>query len=144
MTRTRFLTQDPTIVSRHRTKFSRPGHLACCIYVLLLSALRVGQACDFISPSVIAASWTPNWYCCSVKASPGSSQVCLKPFCLAVPFCQPFIITRHTSWLFTFAKYSRRDHCGTEVCSDCMGYVRRCGNLMAEMCFCCSSTGGWA
>ena len=27
----------PTIVSRHRTKFSRPGHLARCIYVPLVS-----------------------------------------------------------------------------------------------------------
>ena len=65
--------------------------------------------------------------------------------CLAVPFCHPFVITRHSSWLFTFAKYSCRDHCSTAVCSDCMCYVRRCGNLMAEMCCCCGSTGGgWA
>jgi len=64
---------------------------------------------------------------------------------LAVPFCHPFVITRHSSWLFTFTKYSCRDHCSTAVCSDCMCYVRRCGNPMAEMCCCCGSTGGgWA
>ena len=36
-------------------------------------------------------------YCCSVKDSP---PVCLNPVCLDVPFCQPFVITRHSSWLF--------------------------------------------
>ena len=71
-----------------------------------------------------------------------SPPVRLSPVCLAVPFCQPFVITRHSSWLFTFAKYSCRDHCSTAVCSDCMCYVRRCGNPMAEMYCCCGSTGG--
>ena len=50
------LHSGPTIVSPHRTKFSRPGHLARCIYVPLVSALRVGQVFDGISHSFIAAS----------------------------------------------------------------------------------------
>jgi len=52
---------------------------------------------------------------CSVKATPDSPPVHLNPLCLALPFCQPFVITRHSSWLFTFADYSCKDHCGTEV-----------------------------
>ena len=160
MTRTKFRTQDPQF-SHHHTKFSRPGHLARCICVPLVSALRVGQVCDVISPSLIAASWTPSRYVvslsCSVKASPDSPPVRLNPVCWAVPFCQPFVITCHSTWLFTVAEYScrttavlQRSFVSTNVpstncawpavCSDCMCYVRRCGNLMTEMCFCCGST----
>ena len=40
----------PTTVSRHRTKFSRPGHLARCIYVPLVSALRVQVWCHLALP----------------------------------------------------------------------------------------------
>ena len=66
VTQTRFHTQDPQLLSRHHTKFSRPGHLARCIYVPLVSALRVGQVCDIISLSLIAASWTPSRYMVSL------------------------------------------------------------------------------
>jgi hypothetical protein len=64
--RTRFHTRDRQLFSRHRTKFSRWGHLARCICVPLVSALRVGQVCDVISPSVIAASWTASRYVVSL------------------------------------------------------------------------------
>ena len=52
----------PTIVSRHCSKFNRPDHLARCIYVPLVSAWRVGQVCDVISCSLIAALRTPSRY----------------------------------------------------------------------------------
>ena len=100
--------------NHHHTKFSRLGHLTHCIYVRLMSALRVGQVCDVISPSFIAACWTPSRYVASlsysVKVSPDRSPVRPKPVYLSVPFCQPFVILRHSTWLFTFVKYSCRDH----------------------------------
>ena len=65
VTRTKFRTQEPQF-SHHHTKFSRPGHLVSCICVPLVSALRVGQACDVISHSLIAASWKRSRYVVSL------------------------------------------------------------------------------
>lgn len=136
----------PTIVRRHHTKFSRPGNrraVFVCPWCLLselvtymtsylalphCSLLDTKQVCG----KFIAVQWKPAQ----------TAHRSVWTVRLAVPFCQPFVITRHSSWLFTFAKYSCRDLCCTAMCSDCMCYVRRCGNPMAEMCFCCGSTGG--
>ena len=84
MNDTKFCTQDPQF-SHHCTKFSRPGHLARCIYVPFVSALRVGQVCDVILPSLVAASWTPSRYVVSLllfseshpRQPPSPSEPCV-------------------------------------------------------------------
>jgi len=139
----------PTFVRRHRTKISRPSHPLRCISVPLVPVSGGCQVYDGTQP--------PPPPLCSL---PDPKQVCGKFIAgqrkpaetahrsvwtvrLAVPLCrQPFVITRHSSWLFTFAEYCCRDRCSTAVCSDCMCFVWRCGNPTAEMCFCCGSTGG--
>ena len=53
-----------------------------------------------------------------MKATPDSPRVRLNSVFLAVSFCQPFIITRHSSWLskiFNFVENSCNDHCNTGV-----------------------------
>ena len=97
VTRTKFYTQQQHF-SYHYTKISRPGLLVSCICLPFVSALRVGQLYDVISPSLVAAFWTRSRYeeslSCSVKDSP---PVRLNPVCRAVPFCQPFVIPRHST-----------------------------------------------
>ena len=131
----------PTIVSHHHTKFSCPGHLARCIYVPLVSESwssvwrhLVLPHCNLLDTKQVCGKF--------IAVQWKSPPVRPKPVCLTVPFCQSFITTRHSGWLSTFAEYSRRVQCSTAVCSDCMCYVRRRGNRMAEMCSCCCSKGG--
>ena len=148
MTWTRFHTQDPHMVGAivpssvarptWHTVFVRlwclPWEFKCVMLYFVLfncSLLDSKQVCG----KYIAVQW----------ATPDSPPVRLNPVCLAVPFCEPFVITHHSSWLFNFAEYSHRDHCSTEVpfsqhkyscyevcawpavCSHCMCLVRRCG-----------------
>jgi hypothetical protein len=52
--------------------------------------------CSLLDPKQVCDN------CCSVKATPDSPPVRFNPVCMAIPFWQPFVITRHRSWLFTF------------------------------------------
>jgi hypothetical protein len=135
----------PTIVRRHRTKFSRPGNrraVFVCPWCLLselvtyMTSYLALPHCSLLDTKRYVVSLL------LFSESQPRQPTGLWTVHLAVPFCQPFVITRHRSWLFTFAKYSCRDLCCTAVWSDCMCCVRRWGNPMAEMCFCCGSTGG--
>jgi hypothetical protein len=96
----------PTIVSRHRKKFIRPGHLALCICVPLVSALRVGQVCDVISPSVIAVSWTASRYGVSLllfsasqpRQPTGPSELCVSVCSFRNYTSQQ--LAAHLRWIF--------------------------------------------
>jgi len=124
----------PTTVSRHRTKFSRPGHRVRCIYVPLVSALRVQVWRHLTLPH--SSLLDTKQVCGKFIAIQWKTALrSVLTLCLAAPFCQPFVITHHSSWLFTFAEYSCMDNCNTAVC-----YMGRSWNSMAEMC--CGSTGG--
>ena len=155
----------PTIVSRHRTKFSRLGHMARCIYVTLVSALRVGQLCDVISPSLIAASRTPNRYVVNLlsfsESQPQTAHRYVQPCVSGCSFLPAFRndtsqhLAVHHRRIFLqdtavvqcplVSRNVLSTNCAwPAVYSDCVCYVRSCGNLMALLCCCCGSTEGGA
>ena len=83
----------PTYGRSHRTKYSRPVYLARESW---------SSMWRHISSFLLAASWTPSMYAVSLlllsESRPDSPPVHLNPMYL-VSFCQPFIITRHSTWL---------------------------------------------
>jgi hypothetical protein len=128
----------PTIVSRHRTKFSCPGHLVRCICVPLVSALRVGQVCDVISPSVITASWTASRYGVSLllfsasqpRQPTGLSELCVSGCSFHNYTSQQLAV--HLRRIFlqgtlqcpsVSTNVPSTNYAWPAVCSDCMCYV---------------------
>ena len=122
----------PTIVRRHRTKFSRPGHLVRTLH-FCATGVRGGQVYDVTSPSLISASWTPSRYVVSLLLFSEIQPTGLSGFSFLPAFrnytSQQLAVQLRRIFLYGPLLY-------------CMCYVRRCRNPMVEMCFCCGSTEG--
>jgi hypothetical protein len=149
----------PTNGRRHCTKFIRPGHQARCICAALVSVLRVVTCVTSYLSLPPCSHLDLIRYVVSLllltESHPRQPTGPSEPVFLAVSFCQPFIITRHSSWL-SKCSTSPNIPAGTTavlecplvsttvparncvlpaVCSDVMCALRRCGPT-AEMCCC--------
>ena len=118
----KFRTQDPqTVGATVQYSVARANWLAVFVRLWCLSWELPGVL-RHISHTLHAASWIPSRYVVSLllfsASHPRQPTVPSELVFLVISCCQPFIITRHSSWLskmLNFAENSCSDHCSTEV-----------------------------